>query len=211
MKIIAHRGFWNSSEEKNSLIAINRAFRNNFGIETDIRDYMGKLVISHNVADDNSILVEDVFKSYIDNSCETILALNVKADGIQCLLKPLLDKYQIKNYFLFDMSIPELVVNEKEHLKYFTRYSDIENECVMYDKSYGIWLDAFYDDKFMSVDKIMQFVKDNKKVCIVSPELHGKDYRKLWAEMKKNGIQNNELVILCTDKPDLAKEYFYGN
>ena len=38
MRILAHRGFWNSKEERNSIVAFEKAFQNGFGIETDIRD-----------------------------------------------------------------------------------------------------------------------------------------------------------------------------
>lgn len=209
MEIIAHRGFWINKDEKNTLLAIKKAFDLNFGIETDIRDYVGELVISHNVADSTCINVEEVFKYYNSIECKKTLALNVKADGIQILLKPLLEKYNINNYFLFDMSIPELVVNEKEKLVYYTRYSDIESECVMYDNASGVWLDAFYDDDFMNVDNILKFVNDNKKVCLVSPELHGKAYIEFWAKIKNANLHQSNLVVLCTDKPQEAREYFY--
>ena len=50
MKILAHRGAWNTSDEKNTVLAIKRAFCHGWGIETDVRDYCGKLVISHDIA-----------------------------------------------------------------------------------------------------------------------------------------------------------------
>jgi hypothetical protein len=54
IKILAHRGQWNLPEKKNSLSAFERAFSNGYGIETDIRDYKGELVISHNIADETA-------------------------------------------------------------------------------------------------------------------------------------------------------------
>lgn len=208
MQILAHRGLWVVESEKNTFKSISKAFECGFGIETDIRDYNGKLVISHNIAETGCLEVEEVFAYYQDMGLKKQLALNVKADGIQEILKPLLEKYDIKNYFLFDMSVPELVVNQREHLIYYTRHSDIEHECVLYDKASGVWLDSFYDKNWLSEHIIKQHIDNNKKICIVSPELHGYEYQKMWEMIKINKYHTHELVSLCTDKPEEARRYF---
>ena len=209
MEILAHRGMWTLPEEKNTLNAIQKAFVNGLGIETDLRDYNGKLVISHDVANDTSPLAEEMFKMYRDLGLNVQLALNVKADGIQKMLGELLEHYQIKNYFLFDMSVPELVVNDARGLYYYTRNSDIESDCVMYQRASGVWVDYFYDDLWLNEQVLAKHINQKKKVCIVSPELHGKDYKQLWKLLKDTGLYENELVTLCSDRPMVAREYFY--
>lgn len=209
MEILAHRGMWTLPEEKNTLNAIQKAFVNGLGIETDLRDYNGKLVISHDVANDTSPLAEEMFKTYRDLGLNVQLALNVKADGIQKMLGELLEHYQIKNYFLFDMSVPELVVNDARGLYYYTRNSDIESDCVMYQRASGVWVDYFYDDLWLNEQVLAKHINQKKKVCIVSPELHGKDYKQLWKLLKDTGLYENELVTLCSDRPMEAREYFY--
>lgn len=208
MKIIAHRGFWNKEEEKNTLYAFEKAFQYGYGVETDLRDYREKLVISHNIAKEDCVDVETFFRLYHKYNSKAVLALNVKADGIQFLLEPLLKKYDIVNYFLFDMSIPESVVYADRKLCFYTRHSDIEGECVLYDKAAGVWLDTFYDENWLTEKIVMQHLLQNTKVCIVSPELHGYDYMKVWKMMRETGLYKNELVALCTDVPDKAQEYF---
>ena len=47
MKIIAHRGLWKKKSEQNTIKSINEALMNDYGIETDIRDYRNKIVVSH--------------------------------------------------------------------------------------------------------------------------------------------------------------------
>lgn len=209
MDILAHRGLWKSPEEKNKMLSLERAFKSGFGIETDLRDYAGNLVISHDLADGGSCYAEELFAAYRDYGENSILALNVKADGIQGLLKPLLEKYDIKRYFLFDMSIPELVVNARESLLFYTRHSDIENECVMYEQAKGVWLDSFYDKYWLTRDIIERHLMNNKAICIVSPELHGYSYEFAWKMLKENGYHKNRLISLCTDMPNKAKEFFY--
>ena len=209
MQILAHRGYWEKVEEKNTLTAIQRAFVTGYGIETDIRDYCGKLVISHNIADDNSPLVETMFAEYKKANCSKVLALNVKADGLQEILITLLEKYDIEKYFLFDMSIPELVVNDRMKLHYYTRHSDIE-DCVNYLSADGVWLDCFYDKDWITVDRIKGHINKGKQVCIVSPELHGNEYTDLWRTIKSEDLHKVDNVFLCTDKPKEAMNFFYG-
>lgn len=208
MELIAHRGFWSEDEEKNTLYAFEKAFKRGYGVETDLRDYREKLVVSHNIANAACVDVENLFQLYRECHSEAALALNVKADGIQILLEPLLKKYNIVNYFLFDMSIPELVVNASRKLRFYTRNSDIEKECVLYKNAAGVWLDAFFDEKWLTEKIIMRHIAQSMKVCIVSPELHGYDHMHVWKMLRETGLYRNELVMLCTDIPDKAQEYF---
>ena len=211
MEIIAHRGAWKYPEERNTLEVLINALKKGYGIETDIRDYNGRLVISHNVANADSLPAEKLFEFYSENRCEQTLALNVKADGIQPLLIPLLEQYKIRNYFLFDMSVPEMVVNDEKNLRYYTRRSDVEAECVLYDRASGVWLDSFYQEDWLPENLIEKFISDGKWVCIVSPELHGRDHESIWKTLKNTKLGGSDLLSICTDIPDEAKEYFYEN
>ena len=210
MKFLAHRGLWNIPIEKNTLDSLKSALSKGFGIETDFRDYNGELVISHDVATVNSPKAESFFKFYHEIKSDAMLAINVKADGIQNLILPLLESYNIHNYFLFDMSIPEYVVNVDKGLNSFTRHSDIECECVMYERAKGVWMDSFFDTNWLSLENIKKHLKNNKKVCIVSPELHGKDKYGIWGRLKANLDILNDDTLLCTDTPEEAEVYFYG-
>ena len=49
MKILSHRGFWREVAEKNKLVAFDYSFSLGFGTETDVRDFGGELVISHDI------------------------------------------------------------------------------------------------------------------------------------------------------------------
>jgi len=83
MIIISHRGYWLDETEKNSLAAFNRSFSLGFGTETDVRDWDGKLVISHDPANSESLSLEQLLKLYLQYPSKPTLALNIKADGLQ--------------------------------------------------------------------------------------------------------------------------------
>lgn len=208
MKIIAHRGYWKLESEKNTKEALVNAFKNNFGIETDIRDRNGSLVISHDIPNEKSILFEEILIEYKKLNSNSILELNIKADGIQQLVKDLMKKHKISNYFVFDMSIPEIVISKKIGINFFTRHSDIEKECVLYEDAIGVWLDSFYDENWLIPEIINYHLDNKKKISIISSEIHGFDNKKMWEMLKKNNFHKNSEIYLCTDLPLKAKEYF---
>lgn len=208
MKILSHRGYWKEALEKNRLISFERSFSMGFGTEIDIRDYKGELVISHDIADENSLKISDFFELYnrVDKSLP--LALNIKADGLQTKLKELLEHFNIINYFVFDMSVPDGLGYVKQGLNTFTRQSEYEKEPSFYDVAIGVWLDEFHGH-WISKEIIEIHFKNKKQTCIVSPDLHKREYLNEWEHYKEIekylGINN---LMLCTDYPEIAKEFF---
>ncbi len=104
------------------------------------------------------------------------------------------------------MSIPEQVVYNEGGFRFLTRQSDIEPVCVMYDKAEGVWVDTFYDDGWFKVSEVQKHLDNGKKVCIVSPELHGKCHEQLWKMLES--LKDRDQLFLCTDIPDEAGRYF---
>lgn len=207
MQILSHRGFWLSPEEKNKKEAFVRSFDAGIGTETDLRDICGKIVISHDMPKGDEISFEEVLE--IMNGRNLPLALNIKADGQAEAIKALLKKYNHTNYFCFDMSIPDMVVQIKSGLNVFGGKSDILTQVVLFDEVSGIWLDSFYSDWFLASD-IDELINQGKKVCIVSADLHRRDTEKQWAIIKQCKHFNSDNLLLCTDHPLEAKEFFYG-
>lgn len=208
MEIIAHRGFWKDASEKNTMTAFKRSAEFGVGTETDFRDYNEKLAVSHNVADASCPLADDFFALY--EGTDKTLALNVKADGIQQLLKELLAKHNIQHYFCFDMSIPDTLGYIDAGLKFYVRESEYEVINSLYDKADGVWVDGFEGDDWIIPELIMDHRGKGKRVCIVSSDLHGRSHDALWKRLKNDEILNDDGIILCTDNPDKAKEFFYG-
>lgn len=206
MEIISHRGYWKCKNEKNTKIAFNRSFNMGYGIETDIRDFRGELVISHDIATSESLQLNDFFYEYSMFQKNTV-ALNIKADGLVSLLSRKLIEFDISNYFVFDMSVPDTMSYINEGLNVFIRQSEIETDMSLYGKVKGIWLDSFFGDWF-ETEIVFNHLANNKQVCIVSPELHGREKIGLWSKLKVPEIVESREVMLCTDFPEEAKNYF---
>jgi hypothetical protein len=209
MRILSHRGYWNEPTEKNALSAFSRSFRLGFGTETDLRDLAGALVISHDPPNQGALPADALFRLYCETGAGLPLALNVKADGLQALLLPLLDVLAAKDCFVFDMSVPDALAWLRTGVPVFTRHSDVEQTPAFYPEATGVWLDAFRDD-WWSVSTLRRHRQAGKRVCVVSPELHGRDPRRAWETLNTSDLRGDDQVLLCTDRPEQAREAFGG-
>lgn len=203
MKILSHRGYWKRSSEKNTPTAFERSFNLGFGTETDIRDQDGKIVISHDPAmgkcTDLSTLVKITPRSLT-------LALNVKSDGLVNNALEILKEHGHENYFFFDMSIPDQLSYIARGAPHAIRVSDVEpwNDTLATHATH-IWLDAFYNEWY-EAEAIETLLEKGKEIVVVSAELHKRDNVKQWALLKS--FETHPLLMLCTDEPELAADYF---
>ena len=85
MIVLAHRGWWRTKEEENSSVAIERALAEGFGVETDLRDLAGRVVVSHDPPRGGELAFEALLAIADRHPGSGPLALNVKADGLQPL------------------------------------------------------------------------------------------------------------------------------
>lgn len=208
MNILSHRGYWKLPEEKNTEIAFQRSFALGFGTETDFRDLNGQLVISHDVATEGAMTASQFFEIYKQYESNLPLAINIKSDGLQGLLRQALEKYNITNYFLFDMSVPDgLVYVRQGGFQIFTRQSEYEKIPSFYEEAQGVWMDMFLSDWIEECD-IAQHLEKGKKVCIVSPDLHKRTHLSFWERLCRMSIIQSDNLMLCTDFPEEAKTLF---
>lgn len=207
MIILSHRGYWKLEEERNRAAAFQRSFDLGYGTETDIRDIQGKLVISHDMPRGDEITFEEVLQ--IMDGRNLPLALNIKADGMAEEILRLLKQYNHTNYFTFDMSIPDMVMQLKTELIVFTGLSDILSPAVLLDQAKGIWLDCFNSDWYDS-KLVDTYLEMGKPVCIVSADLHKRNIKRQWEIIKQCSHFSSGSLMLCTDYPEIAKEFFYG-
>jgi hypothetical protein len=201
--VMSHRGYWQSPQEKNTLVALERSFRLGLGTETDLRDCDRKLVISHDPADQESLLAERLFQTHRNLAPTVPLALNIKADGLQQLVVDALQQHSVKDAFVFDMSVPDMLRWVEAGVPVFTRHSELEPDPACYAQAAGVWLDAFRGE-WWDVGVILRHCDAGKRVCIVSPELHRREHRPTWDKLLAGDIQDTDQVMICTDYPEEA-------
>ena len=208
MIILSHRGYWKTDTEKNTKAAFIRSFDLGLGAELDVRDYCGRLVVSHDVPDSSSLNFEHLLEIYCNSGEGVLLAFNIKSDGLQDLILSILNEYSIENYFVFDMSVPDALGYMNVGLNTFTRESEYETQPAYYERADGIWMDEI-NNQWITEHRILQHSNNGKKVCIVSPELHNRNHLEKWRDYKAmNEIVDMSAIILCTDFPEEARRYF---
>jgi glycerophosphoryl diester phosphodiesterase len=203
IKLIAHRGIWEIEEEKNSLVAFKKALEKNIHIETDIRDYNGKVHISHDPIINNSNLIslENLLNLHKSLNSKSLLFLNVKSDGLYHLIDSN-NEIILKFSYFFDMSFPELIQYDKHGFNYLLRISEFESTPNKKLNFKGFWIDSFKNLNWFFESK--SIFLSNKIYAFVSPDLHKFDYLNFWKQLKS--IDNN--LLLCTDHINEARSFF---
>jgi hypothetical protein len=170
-----------------------------FGVEIDIRNNNNNIILSHDPFNEQQHNI-DLFKNYLkkynntvcslDHSIESYngpqgwearegsrapLILNIKSERLELKCIELLEKYNITNYFFLDSSIPMIYLlyhkyNNNNIACRLSEYEPIEFYYNIKNMTKYIWVDCF--SKFILTKEYYDiFINDNKKICIVSPEL----------------------------------------
>lgn len=169
-----------------------------FGVELDIRDdhKSGKLILAH-----DPFVKGEYFEEYLKNYKNNTLILNIKSERVEVKCLKLLKKYNIKNYFFLDSSFPMIYLLNKNYQnnQNACRFSEFENLYFFLenkDMFSTVWVDCF--TKFpLNKENYDLIKKENKKICIVSPELQ-KQPEKIQ-EYRNYIIENNIIPdMICT-------------
>ena len=165
MKVISHRGYWSGVNKKNTFGAFDASFVLGFGIETDVRDCLGKLVISHDMprGDEDSFIDLLEKAAAFSHVSPLTVAINVKSDGLAQAVSECLKQFPRVDCFAFDMAVPDMRSYFEFDVPVFTRLSDVEKEPVWFEKAAGIWIDAFYTD-WVCEQEIRRLLQKGKRV-----------------------------------------------
>ena len=193
MKLISHR--CNTVSE---LLATD----SKYGIEVDIRSEGDRLIIHH-----DPCVAGESFDEWIDAYRHGTLILNVKEEGLEARLIALMQSQGISDYFFLDQSFPFLVKWSKagEHrcAVRVSEFESIETALTLAGKVDWVWVDCFTRFPLSEQDAI-RLNDAGFKVCLVSPELQGRDANveipKLVVLLKERKIVAN---AVCTKRPDL--------
>jgi len=205
MKILAHRGLWPLGGEPNSLTALAAALRAGYGVEFDVRDLAGTLVVSHDPPLVATVLLDDVVREA--RRADGVLAINVKAGGLHDRIAVALQSLPQRRWFAFDHSVPDLQVAIAQGLPCFARLSDLEPHAVLVEHAAGVWFDAFERD-WIEPEAVETHLAVGRKVCLVSPELHGRPRVAVWEYWATWPAARSDDLMICTDFPEEAAEVF---
>jgi hypothetical protein len=203
--ILAHRGVCRRPDERNTLEAFREAFRLGFGVQTDVRDHGGELIVAAEPPTGSwQPRFTDLLALYEVLGAPGPLAIAIRADGLHGRIKEALAESPVGQVFAFDMAAPEALSYLRAGLPTFARQSEYEIEPVFYDLAAGVWLDSFNRD-WIDEGVVAGHLTNGKRVALASPEMRGRDHRAAWQTW--SGMDHRQ-VMLCTEYPAEAQVFF---
>lgn len=198
MKFIAHR--------RNTLKELGET-PVRFGVEIDIRSHDNELIIHH-----DPFTVGESFNTWITGYKHGTLILNVKEEGLEARLIPLMAAHGIEDYFFLDQSFPFLIkwsnVGERRCAVRVSEYESIDTALSLAGKVHWVWVDCFTHFPLSSVDA-KRLQKAGFKLCLVSPELQGRDAEVSIPALATLLLERDICAdAVCTKRVDLWEPLF---
>jgi len=181
-----------------------------FGVEVDIRTRGNQLIMHHDPFQDG----ED-FENWLEVYQHGILILNVKEEGLEERLIKIMQSKGIKDYFFLDQSFPFLVkwakAGERRCAVRVFEFEWIESALTLAGKVDWVWLDCFTHFP-LTLKDIQRLKEAGFKLCIVSPELQGRD-AEYEIPLLVNLLKELNIVVeaVCTKCPDLWEKWADNN
>lgn len=193
MKLISHR---------RNTIAELRTTSHKYGIEVDIRSQGQKLIIHH-----DPFVAGESFEEWLEAYQHGTLILNVKEEGLEAPLIALMASKGIEDYFFLDQSFPFLMkwlkAGEHRCAVRVSEFESIETALTLAGKVTWVWVDCF--TRFpLSEGDALRLKNAGFKLCLVSPELQGRDAEtEIPALASLLRARNIGADAVCTKRPDL--------
>jgi hypothetical protein len=198
MKLISHRR--NTVSE---LLATDTRY----GVEVDIRSEGNRLIIHH-----DPLVGGESFDEWINAYRHGTLILNVKEEGLENQLISIMKSKGITDFFFLDQSFPFLVkwarAGERRCAVRVSEFESNETALTLSGKIDWVWVDCFTHFSLSEIEA-KQLKEAGFKLCIVSPELQGRDavveIPKLALLLKERHIKAD---AVCTKRPDIWEKVF---
>ena len=141
-----------------------------FGVEVDIRDHGGRLILQHGPQGEG-----EVFEEYLSHYRHRFLILNIKCEGIEDEVLSLMARNAIREFFLLDLSFPALVrlarKGERRIAVRLSEFEPVEGCLALEGRVDWIWVDCF--TRYPSLGHRRTRLLSRFKTCLVAPELQG--------------------------------------
>ncbi|MBY0353701.1 hypothetical protein K2W90_05035 [Candidatus Babeliales bacterium] len=172
------------------------------GVELDLRDAGDDLILAH-----DPFSTGQKFEDYLQHYRHGLMILNIKSERIELRVLELLKKYNIQKYFFLDLSFPMIVLLSKqgEHnlAVRFSEFEGLDTIFAMQGKVKWVWVDCFTQ---LPINKQNYALLKSAgfKLCLVSPELQGRDHD---IEIYRDYLNRQEIVFdaICTKAYNISR------
>lgn len=175
-----------------------RAVPPEHGVELDLRDWGGEVVVQH-----DPFAGGEHFADYLRDYRHGTMILNVKSERIEPRVLELVRAAGVSDYFFLDCSFPMvrwlIARGERRIAARFSEYEPAEAALALAGEIDWVWVDCFRGMPL--TDETYGRLKRHFKLCVVSPELHGRPVESIapFAE----ALRPYPVEAVCTKRPDL--------
>jgi len=177
-----------------------------YGAEVDLRSSGKDIIINH-----EPFIKSIKFSEWLNFYNHKLLIANIKEEGIEKKVLKIINDNKIKNYFLLDVTIPQIIKLNQNNLRVFAlRISKYESFLGL--KNFNtfhkwLWIDTFDAKLPISLKDLKKLKSLGHKICLVSPELGNKRI-----DIKKEFIIKNKKILtlidaVCTKKMKIWMNY----
>lgn len=174
-----------------------------YGVEIDLRDALdGTVYLAH-----DPFTVGENFETYLKQYKHGTMILNIKSERIEFKVLELIKKYGISKYFFLDSSFPMIHTlangGERNSALRYSEFEGIDTLQCMQGRVNWIWVDCFTKLP-LNHELFLQFKKMGYNLCLVSPELQGRDED---IEKYKAYLAAEEIVFdaICTKHYNVSR------
>jgi hypothetical protein len=174
------------------------------GIEFDIRDSGGRILVQHDPFKDG----QD-FKNFLTFCVPNkIYIVNVKSEGIEALAIDLMEAHGLTNFFLLDCSIPMMVrlgrSGEKRLAVRYSEYESLETVRTMAPFVSWVWVDTF-TSLVLTTAIANEIHSLGLRICLVSPELQGQQEK---VEMYRDRLKAEGVYVDAVCSKQYNREHW---
>lgn len=177
-----------------------------FGVEVDLRWSR----------DDGIYLAHDPgsrgvsFEPWLKHFKHQTLILNVKEDGLEGEILDSLEKFEVHDFFFLDQPFPTLLKSLKMDIPCAVRISEHETiPTNLPETPSWIWADSFTGDWSHLIPHLENLEKSNSYICLVSPELQGRQSTEELSTITKivKPYEKLKKLSVCTKFPEVWASY----
>ena len=164
-----------------------------FGVEIDLRSEWVNIILNH-----DAFWTWDNFEKYLENYKHKLMILNIKESWIEDKCVELLEKFDIKDYFLLDCEFPYIYsATRKWNKNIAIRYSEdepIEQALLYKDKLDYLFIDV---NTKLPLDEDVIKQMEWFQTCLVSPDRWGRpdDILAYKEKMIKLGFELDMVMV----------------
>ena len=192
MEIVVHR--------RNTLADL-AATPVSLGVEVDIRTRGDALIIHHDPFQDG-----EPFDAWLKEYRHGLLILNVKEEGLEDRLLALMQAHGIERFFFLDQSFPFLLRTalrgERRCAVRVSEYEPVAQALAVAHLVDWAWVDCFNTFPLSQGDAAA-LVKAGLRLCLVSPELHGRAETDIGSLRRVLDERHITPDAVCTKHPEL--------